>query len=379
MNKTLVLLIFFSFKASSQVNEALIVADSLYALGDYSSAIRMYKQVDQNEKQLLHIAKAYGALGNKVVSLQYYDEYIQNYSTGSAVQYEYAKLLANTGANQKADSIYKQLISKHPSNPNYYYQRGLLLEKTQDSIANKLFLQTFTIDSTHLNASYKIAKYRLSRREFKEAEYFINLGLQNNPLSRQFLNLKALQLYYTKDYHGTISAYKLLLEQQINTAQLHENLAFSYGKTNQFEKAIEHFTILINEYDDQNPSYHYNIGKSFMAAGNFEKGRHHVEIAIALQELPLDAEYMTLATSYNRQAKFKETMTYLQRALKENSKNEFALYQLAIAADNYYKDKESVLPFYENYIKNYSEDGRFLEIVESRVSDIKKELHFNKD
>ena len=61
MNKILaLLLIIFSFKASSQVNEALTVADSLYALGDYSNAIRMYKQADPSEKQLLYIAKPMG-------------------------------------------------------------------------------------------------------------------------------------------------------------------------------------------------------------------------------------------------------------------------------------------------------------------------------
>jgi Flp pilus assembly protein TadD len=380
MNKILaLLLIIFSFKASSQVNEALTVADSLYALGDYSNAIRVYKKTDPSEKQLLYIAKSYGALGNKISSLEYYDQYILKYSAGSAVQYEYAKLLANTGANKKADSIYKDLISKHPLNPNYYFQRGLLFEKKQDSIAHELFLQTFTLDSTHLNAAYKIAKYQLTKRKFEEAQYCIDLGLKNNPISRKFLNLKALLLYYTKDFHGAISAYQVLIEQQVNNVQLHEHLAFSYGKTYQFVKAIEHFTILINEYDDKKPSYHYNIGKSFMGLANFEKGRHHVEMSIALQEIPLDAQYLTLAISYSRQGKFKETMRYLRKALEENSENEFALYQLAVAADNYYTDEESVMLFYENYIKRYLKDGSYLKLAQSRVSEIKKELHFNSD
>ena len=184
-------------------------------------------------------------------------------------------------------------------------------------------------------------------------------------------------MYYTKDFHEAISAYELLIDQQVNNLQLHEHLAFSYGKTYQFEKAIEHFTILINEYDDKKPSYHYNIGKSFMGLSDFEKGRHHVETAIALQEIPLDAQYLTLAISYSRQGKFKETMRYLRKALKENSKNEYALYQLAVAADNYYTEKESVLPFYEKYIKSYLKDGSYLELAQSRVSEIKKELHFN--
>ena len=72
-------------------------------------------------------------------------------------------------------------------------------------------------------------------------------------------------------------------------------------------------------------------------------------------------------------------MRYLRKALKENSENEYALYQLAVAADNYYENMETVLPFYENYIKSYLKDGSYLEMAQSRVSDIKKELHFNSD
>jgi tetratricopeptide (TPR) repeat protein len=188
-----------------------------------------------------------------------------------------------------------------------------------------------------------------------------------------------LRLYHTKDFHKAISAYELLIEQQVNNVQLQEHLAFSYGKTYQFAKAIEHFTVLINEYDDKKPSYHYNIGKSYMGLADFKKGRHHVEMAIALQEIPLDAEYLTLAISYSRQDKFKETMRYLRKALKENSENEYALYQLAVAADNYYEDKQLVIPFYENYIKSYLKDGSYLELAQSRVSEIKKELHFDSD
>jgi len=380
VNRIVVLiLVICSLKASSQVDETLRVADSLYALGDYSKAIQSYEQGELSEKGLINIARAYDALGNKVKSLEYYDILISKYETGSIIQYEYAKLLANTQANEKADSIFKLLIIQHPSNPNYYYQSGLLFEKRQDSIANDLFLQAFKIDTTHLNATYKIARYRLSKRKFKEAKYYINIGLKNNPISSRFINLSALRLYYTKDYHGAIAAYALLLEQQISNVQMHEHLAFSYGKTNQYEKAIEQFTILINQYDDENPSYHYNLGKSFMVLSRFEKGRSHVEIAIALQELPIDAEYMTLATSYNRLGKYGKTMKFLRRALEENPKNEHALYQLAVAADNFYEEKQFAIPFYENYIKSYLKDGRYLELAQSRLSDIEKELHFNKD
>jgi len=156
-------------------------------------------------------------------------------------------------------------------------------------------------------------------------------------------------------------------------------LAISYHKTNQFEKAIDQFTILINTYDDTNPTYHYNLGKVYMSLKEYENAKRHIEISIVLQDIPLDEEYISLSYIYDREKKYKEEMEVLEKALKENSTNEIAKYRLAIAADNYFKDKETVLRYYNAYLDMYRETGKMREIVKQRVSDLKKELHFTKD
>ena len=62
MNKLLTLLLLISsFQASSQTDEASVFADSLYALGDYSKAIQLYRKAKNTQ---LKIAKSYEAMGN---------------------------------------------------------------------------------------------------------------------------------------------------------------------------------------------------------------------------------------------------------------------------------------------------------------------------
>ena len=116
-----------------------------------------------------------------------------------------------------------------------------------------------------------------------------------------------------------------------------------------------------------------------MALHYFEKAERHINIAIGLQEIPLDGEYSALARIYNRKKEFKKEMKALEKALGENPRNELAQYQLAVAADNYYDDKNVVLDYYHIYLEKHGETGRMRELAKQRVRDIKKELHFTKN
>jgi hypothetical protein len=54
-----------------------------------------------------------------------------------------------------------------------------------------------------------------------------------------------------------------------------------------------------------------------------------------------------------------------------------AHYQLAVAADNYYEDKNAVLNMYQRYIDKFGTETNLSILVKRRMSDLKKELHFN--
>ncbi|HBR54018.1 MAG TPA: hypothetical protein DEA82_07445, partial [Flavobacteriaceae bacterium] len=128
---------------------------------------------------------------------------------------------------QKADSLFQLLTKASPKNPEFVYQLGLVKEKRNDSTAFPMFLYAYVLDKNHQNALYKFAKYSAEGRNFNKAKKLIEDGLEADPNSTRFLQLKAVVAYVQKEYHLAASTYETLLERKQSNIQLHENLAVS--------------------------------------------------------------------------------------------------------------------------------------------------------
>ena len=245
MKKHLVVLILLViFKAEAQTASALAIADEFYKTGNYSKAIEGYMALSEI-KYAFQIAKSYEAIGNSNESLRYYELGLKNDPENQIALSKYGKLLSSTGQLIKADSVFADLISLYPTNPNHFYERGVLAEKRNDSLALNYYLSATLFDINHQNAIYKLARHWTTKRDFMAAGRFIERGLKANPSSSRFLTLNALVYYHSKSYHGAITAYEKLLTFNQSNTQLHENLADSYMNTLQFEKAIEQLTICL--------------------------------------------------------------------------------------------------------------------------------------
>ncbi|QIE59466.1 tetratricopeptide repeat protein [Rasiella rasia] len=376
MNKFLIVCIVSITIAKANAQNALAIGDSLYSLGNYNAAITQYKQTTGAEDK---IARAYKAVGNNAMAIQYYKKHLENEKTDVLSSYNYGKLLLSANRFKQADSLFEVLSKANPKNPEFYYQLGLAKEKQKDSIAFIKYLQALTNDKNHQNALFKVAKIQAERRNFNEAMMNIERGLKVDSESVRFLNLKALIAYVNKSYHLAADTYEKLIDLNQSNERLHENLAVSYNQTNRFEQAISQYAILINEYDDKNPSWHFSIAKNYEALRYLDKAQHHFEIAIALQDLPLDKSYVALASVYKKQKDYKNQFSVLQKAVRENSNNQRALYLLATAADNYFVDDAVVLPYYEKYLAIFGEQGNYTEHAKQRIKDLKTDIHFNKN
>ena len=91
MKKIFVLFVFILFKAGAQTS-ALAVADSLYALGNYTSAINAYAKVG-GEKANLQIARAYNAIGNYDKAIAQYTTIVDQNPDFELARFELGKLL----------------------------------------------------------------------------------------------------------------------------------------------------------------------------------------------------------------------------------------------------------------------------------------------
>ncbi len=99
--------------------------------------------------------------------------------------------------------------------------------------------------------------------------------------------------------------------------------------------------------------------------------------AILIKKQPVDSEFLSLALTYKLQKGHQKSYEYCTKALQENSNSERALYEMVVAADNYFKDQKTVLNHYQAYLNRYQEagDSNLVYLAKSRMSDIKEELH----
>lgn len=195
MNRILLIIIItLAFKAEGQ-SSALQLGDSLYINGNYSKAIEVYKQLEKQSIVYDKIAKTYFALGNYDEALLYYEKSIQSNPDNALIKYEYAKLLSKTKKYEDASTVFYKLIDIDYKNPNYHYELGLLLERLKDSTAQNRFYSAFQLDRTHQKAIYRIARFHLKKRHYKQVNYYADIGLKTYVNNKELISLKA-QNYY---------------------------------------------------------------------------------------------------------------------------------------------------------------------------------------
>lgn len=251
MNRLLIVLCLLGInKAVAQNASAFAVADSLYQVGAYTQAIATYKQLPVSPAVYQRMAQAYEQLGNTPQALATYKAALKLDAENYIVSYKYGSLLRASGNYTLADSLFTNLNKKYPENPSVYYQLGYVKEQLEDSLAIGFYKRAYELDSKQQNALYCLAKLLLEQREFERARFYTDLGIAADPNSTRFILLNALNIYINKDYHEAIPLYERLLVLGKDNLQIREQLANSLALTFQYTDAIEHFKVLINQYDD---------------------------------------------------------------------------------------------------------------------------------
>ncbi len=356
---------------------ALAIADSLYAVGNYSEAIKeLENSGSRSEAVLLKMAQAQKANGNILAALDNYETVIRSNPERVLTAVEYAKLLSSTGNLKEADSIFASLVKKHPMNAGFHYQLGLVREKRKDSTAMSHYNITILLQKTHQQALVKVATRALAGGKLLRAERLSKQGLETNPTGIALRSILAQSYYYQKEYEQAVEQFEKLVALGAGSEFVHSKLGTAYSHLQNYDEAIRHFNSAL-DYEDQNHATHYSLGKLYALNGEYKNSEGHLLQAILLKDMSLDEEFTSLGLTYKLQEKPKKALAYFNRAIEENPDNERAMYERAIAADSYYEDLQTRLRFYEEYLERFEEYGsrNLVLLAKRRAKDIREEIH----
>ncbi|GAB2760355.1 tetratricopeptide repeat protein [Salinimicrobium soli] len=377
MNKKIFILLFLVVTKAGAQTSALAIADSLYAVGNYSEAIEELRSVDnRSEAAKLRLAKSYEALGQFSEALKQYRQVLQKYPERVLTAIDYAETLKKTGKLKQADSIFEALSNQFPQNANFQYQRGLIKEQQQDSTALGYFLNTIKLDEGHRIANYKVAKDLLAERKFAQARLLSLKALSFNPNDAPLTSILAQAYYHQDMFAEAIEQYEKLISLGEESKFIHTKLGYAYFQSQDLKKAIEHYTAALT-YNKNDADLHYRLGQLYARAGEYKNSEGHLLTAILLMDRPLDDEYFSLGLTYKLQEQPKSALKYFNRAIEEDPDNELAWYERAIAADNFFKDFGTRQQYYKDYLERYEKSGNdgLVLLARRRLSDLIKEQH----
>ncbi len=377
MNRFILIIISIIVLKAEAQSSALQIGDSLYVNGNYSKAIEAYKQFENQSNVYDKIAKAFMAIGNYDEALLHYERSIESNPDNALIKYEYAKLLSKTKKFDESSNMFYKLIDIDYKNPNYHYELGLVLEHLKDSTAQNRFYNAFQLDSTHQKAIFRIARFHLKKRHYKLVNRYVDIGLKSYANNKQLISLKAQNYYWQEDYENAAKWFEKLITLNESTQFIHEKLSFCYNRIYEHQKAIEQ-GLLALKFDPKNATNLFILGQLYERINDFENAEKYMLQSIFILDVPFDAEYMKLASVYNRQKKYKEAIETYKRAIDENPTNEQAQFFLVYTKDNYYKDVDTRIKLYEDFKVKFPK-SIFNRMANHRITELKKEKFLKED
>ena len=356
--------------AEAQEASALAVADSLYAVGNYSAAIEHYESI-QPKKELIYLkmARAHQAKGTLDNALSNYAKAATGTEEVIAMN-EYGKLLITKRKFKEADSVFTNLISVYKTNPEFYYQRGRAIENmpknivlnASDSLEDRKeilypylsdYEKAVALDSTHQKALSELATFFLKKKDFKMVEKLAFKALESYPTNVEIIGTLAQSYYYKGWNEETIIWFEKLISLGQNSQFIREKLGNAYYKDRMYELAIEQYLEAL-KFSPEDAHLHATLAKLYNYTKDLKSAEIHGLFAILYKDQPLDEEYYTLSRTYEMKKDWANAMKYVKRSLAENPENKNAEYTQAVVADNYYEDKRAVLKLYEDFITKHS-------------------------
>lgn len=374
----LFILLFLS-KAGAQT-PALKVADSLYTVGNYAEAISSLQSIIPATSVInVRLAKSYQARGKFEEAKFHYEKVLEEDPEKVLTLLDYASLLEKSGNLEKADSIFSSLVKRYPTNANFHYRLGRIKEERRDSTAIHHYLFAVSHDRSHQQALIKLAADALRNARLYASENYSRQGLKYFPGNPVFLSLLAQTYYHQKRFDLAAENFQLLLDQGEESEFIYSKLAASLAHLVRNEEAIKYYQKAL-EYKANEAQNHFSLGKLYTITEEYDKAEPHLLKSIILKTPILDAEYLSLGLTYAGKEDYKKALRYFSRALEENPDNERALFEKAIAADNYYEDLEMKINLYQNYLDRYSAkgNGSMVSFAESRKNDLREQLHLSK-
>lgn len=382
MRKILIVLILFIAKVEAQ-SSASVIADSLYATGNYAKAINYYSE-EGSANASLQIARAYNAISNYEKAITQYKSVVEKNPDFQIATFELGKLLIKMEDYDEARKLFSKLAGMGKDNPEYHYYLGEVYRELEQPASSLIsYKRAIENDSVHLRSLFQLGKYFVVKQEKNEALFYIDKGLEFYPEDVAMINLKALALFNDNTYEKAIPWFEKVLALGETKEYVYEKLAYCYYKEWDFEKAKANYMKML-EIDDSNSDTYFKLAEAYRKNKQLDSAEINIREAMNIQKPIFAQGYSLLGSMARDRNDFKAALKYYELAHTEDPEDPIGYYQICTLVDRLNKDPKLKLGFYEKYIEKYGKNksrhaSYYTKMVTERISQLKQEIHLNTD
>ena len=376
--KTYVILFILYLANLNLANAQEFEADSLMAIGNYREALNSYNNEESSATVAFKKARVYVALGDSDKAIESYKEGLELEPEAVRPRFELGRLYLGGSDFIKGLMIFGELNEEFPENPTYLFYKGQGLEKlNSEEQAMDAYENVLKMDPDYRRARVELVPLLIKKSETALAIKYSQEVLDENPNDIKFNSLIAQAYYYAKIYSKAIIHLERLFVIGNDTEFNRRTLAISYVQDGQWEKGIENIDIFLKQYNPKDADLYFFKSKAHLRLQEYDEAQDAIEYSILYKRPSIAQEYLQMASIMAAREDFKGTFETMQLAVKENPEDDIAAYQLVVAADRYFKDKKSILKYYERFIDKFGTSSDYAEIAEARANDLKKEIFMN--
>jgi len=371
-----------------------IKATALKGLNKYQEAIQVYEKLLKNDttdvKNIIELASCYQSLGD-------YKNAQKCYKKALVIRPQNHYLFQQLADAYYQDDDFTHAIGNYfivyNVDSTYYTSKQLAkcfdnLEKTDTAI--HYYHKALNLNPFDFQTAYRLANLYKQNEDFMKAIDITESFLSYDSTNVRMLKLNGLLHLLNKTYVEAIRSFENCISLNDSSDFTNKYLGYSYFKAEEYEKAKDYLEKAF-QHDTLNVELCYALGLSCDYSIYKKLGIQYlsktIELATPSPEF-LSRVYQDLAAANTGFYKYEEALAAYLKAYELNSNDTLLIFKIASHYDNWIKDKNKALQYFQIFLETRPEGERplpkmpvpgemvisYYDYVERRIGEIKEEL-----
>jgi len=342
------------------------------AIEYYKKALSLKPSIELMES----LSKVYERSGQLRKAIALRQKIIKNDSSRYITTYKLAQNYANIHQKDSALILLEKLEQIDSLNPNYPYKIGLY-EKVMNRKLDA-FLRAYRLDSTHKKNLLMLVKNYKAIKFIDSSDYYLQKVLKLYPFDTKIIRQQVIADYRKKDFSSMLKHLKTLDSLQYEPMFVHKNLGLVYLQLNDLEIASKHLDTAIN-ISRREPILYYYKALVNEKQGHLKRAKKYLKTALHFLKPEWEKEYYELGIIAKKQKRYKEALSYFEKATQYGSYPDADL-QKAMIWQYVFKNYKKALSYYQKYVNSLKhKDKNNLSFAQSQIKELKTKIFMNKN